>query len=274
MGKAEGGKESPGVGFRSPPAPVIAECHEDGGKVVVGHGGPIEGQVGVHNFKRRDWQTVEEKAGDHPEISSAPAAAGAKEIGIMVLVHVPARDMTFVVDGEDLNCGKPIDGETVEPREHTIAAAGDVSAGAHFVAAATGHGYTVALVQIDVGFAQFLSGADAIAGSVAGQACMIHQAQIEDRTTRVVDHEVLIAVAAAAHGWAFARTDHALQGFCCLLGCLAQFNLGCRVGFIAVPAKVAAALQHCVARIGARNPNGHPCSNRKGLQPERAERID
>ncbi len=100
---------------------------------------------------------------------------------------------------------------------------------------------------------------------------MIHQAQIQDRTARVVDHEVLIAVAAAAHGWAHACADHALQGFGCLLGGFAQFNLGCRFGGIAVPAKVAAALQHGIARIGASNPYGHPLlqpkgSNLKGLK--------
>src|ERR1700722_17425084 len=180
MGKTEGGKESPGVGLHPSRGPVVAECHQDAGEFVLGHAGPVERQMSVPNFKGRARQAVEKKAGAHTEISSTSAATGPEEIGIMVLVNVLESDVSFAVDGQDLDRGKPIDGESGQPGEHTVTAAGDVAAGTHFVAAATGHGYTMALVQIDIGFAQHLPRADAIAGSVAGQAAMIHQAQIED----------------------------------------------------------------------------------------------
>ena len=76
---------------------------QDGGEVVFGHGGPVKGEVGIRNLKWRRGQTVEKKASDNAEVSPARAAAGTKKIGIMLLVDLPERDMSFAVDGEDLD---------------------------------------------------------------------------------------------------------------------------------------------------------------------------
>ena len=71
--------------------------------------------------------------------------------------------MSFAVDGKNLHRGKPVDGEPMQSREHAVAASADVAAGAHLVATAAGNGYPVPLVQVDVGLAQLLPRADAVA---------------------------------------------------------------------------------------------------------------
>ncbi len=72
----------------------------------------------------------------------------------MVLVDAPELYMSFAVDGKNLDLGKVIDGETVQSRKHAVAASADVAPGAHLVATASGDGYSVALVQVDVDLAQ------------------------------------------------------------------------------------------------------------------------
>jgi hypothetical protein len=213
--------------------------------------------VGIHYFNWRHGQSVKKKAGDHAEVSAAPAATGSEKIGIMVLVDAPELYMAFAVDGKDLDCRKPIDGEAVQSREHAITASADVAPGPHLVAAAAGNGYTTALVQVDVHFAQLLPWAYAITRSVAGKADTLQQAKVQDRTARIVDHEVLVAVTSAADGGSHPCVDNALQSFGCLLGGFAQFDLGGRFGLVAIPAQVAASAQHWVARIGAGNLDGH-----------------
>ena len=93
------------------------------------------------------------------------------------------------------------------------------------------------LVQVNVRFAQLLPGAYAVAGSVARQGIALQQAQIQDRAAGIVNHEVFIAVAAAANGWAHARVDDALQSFGRLLRGLAQFDLGRRFGLHCRPSE-------------------------------------
>src|SRR6202167_4327902 len=154
----------------------------------------------------------------------------------MVLVDAPERYMSFAVDGKNLDLGKVIDGETVQSRKHAVPASADVAPGAHFVATASGDGYTVALVQVDVDLAQLQPRAYAVARSIAGQAHTLQQAKIQDRAPWIVDHEVLVTMAAAANGGAHACIDDALQCFGRLLSGFTQLNLGNCFGIVAVPA--------------------------------------
>src|ERR1700691_2882199 len=154
----------------------------------------------------------------------------------MVLVDAPERYMSFAVDGKNLDLGKVIDGETVQSREHAVPAPADVAPGAHLVATASGDGYTVALVQVDVDLAQLQPRAYAVARSIAWQADSLEHAKIQDRAPWIVDYEVLVAMAAAANGGAHACIDDALQCFGRLLGGFTQLNLGNCFGIVAVPA--------------------------------------
>jgi hypothetical protein len=94
----------------------------------------------------------------------------------------------------------------------------------------------VAFVQVDVHLAQLHPRAYAIARSVAWQADALQQAKIQDRSPWIVDHEVFVAMAAAADGGAHAGVDDALQCFRRLLSALAQFDLRGRFGLVGVPA--------------------------------------
>src|SRR6202022_554301 len=98
-------------------------------KSVLRHAGPVKREVGIRHFKRSRRQTVKKKAGHNPEVSPAPAQAGSKEILIVMPIDLPQLHVPLFIDGEDLHGGNPVDGQTMEPREYTIAATGDVSAG-------------------------------------------------------------------------------------------------------------------------------------------------
>ena len=183
--QAKRGKQAPGVPFAAPLRHVIAKRHApDADKFVLGHAGPVKREVGIRNFKRSRRQAVKKKAGHNPEVSPAPAQAGSKKIRIMMPVNLPELHVPFVIDGEDLHGRDPVDRQTMQSREYAVAAPGDVAAGPHVVAAPSGNGHPPALVQVNVGFAELLSRADAVTVSIAWQGIAFQQAQIQERSPR------------------------------------------------------------------------------------------
>src|SRR5271156_5921357 len=116
----------------------------------------------------------------------------------MVLVDALELYMSLAVDGKNLDLGKVIGRKTVQSREHAVPASADVAPGAHLVATASGDGYTVAFVQVNVDLAQLEARDYAVARSIAGQVHTLEQAKIQDRAPWIVDYEVLVTMAAAA----------------------------------------------------------------------------
>src|ERR1700722_2801417 len=218
--------QAPFLVFAAPCRTVVPKRQHQSRKFVLGHAVPVERKVGIRDLDGGHRQAVKEKAGDDAEVSSASASAGAKKIRLMLLVNGPQRHVPFLVDGENLDGRYPVDGQPVQAREHAVAAPADMAAPAPLRATPPGNRHAMPLVQAYVCFAQYLPPADAIAVSIPRQRIAFEQAQIKDRSPGIVDHEIFIAVAAAANRWACTSVHYSLQGFRRLLGGLAQFNLG------------------------------------------------
>ena len=204
--------EAPGVGVFGAGFLKVAVGGEDGFEALGCHAIPGERQVSEQDFLWSWRKLVEIVAGDDTEVASACAAAGAEEVRLVGTVGSAHDDFAISVDGEDVDGGKPVDGQPVEAREDAVAPAGDVAASAHGVARPCGEGETVPLVEVGVDLAELGTCADAVLIAAVCRVGVGQEAQIEENAVGIVADEIFIAVAAGANRRAKTGADDPLEG--------------------------------------------------------------
>jgi hypothetical protein len=85
--------------------------------------------------------------------------------------------------------------------QEAVSTTTDMPTRSYGIASSCGDGHSVTFEEIEINLSQLLSRADPIPSAIRKFARRLQKTKIENYSTRIVDNEIFIAMATAAHRW-------------------------------------------------------------------------